>query len=284
MTQFNDGSILSSVDPEIGATLLSRRQAITRGATVSASVAAGLRIASVPIALAALSRDAFAQGIPGAVVEVLNFALTLEYLEAEFYNRGVAASGLIPAADRIIFETIQGHENLHVTFLQNALGSLAVAKPTFDYSAGGGSGTGPYADVFTNYATFKAVAQAFEDTGVRAYKGQAPALQPYDTYLTAALTIHSVEARHASEIRRLRGNFTDTEPFYEGWITGNQTDVPGASAVYAGEDNTNQLGINVAALTSYSTNSATEAFDEPLTKAQVLAIVTPFISTTGVGI
>jgi hypothetical protein len=72
--------------------------------------------------------------------------------------------------------------------------------------------------VFTNYETFKAVAQAFEDTGVRAYKGQAPALMPYKDVLTAALTIHSVEARHASQVRRLRGNFTEQEPFYQGWI------------------------------------------------------------------
>lgn len=225
-----------------------------------------------------MSKQAFAQGIPNEVVDVLNFALTLEYLESEFYNRGVAAAGLIPAADRAIFTTIQGHESAHVAFLQNALGSQAVSKPAFDYSAGGGSGTGPYADVFANYETFKAVAQAFEDTGVRAYKGQAPALQPYDTYLTAALTIHSVEARHASEVRRLRGGFADTEPLYEGWITGSQTDIPGASAVYAGEDNTTQLGVNVATLKPYGANSASEAFDEPLTKAQVLAIVTPFLS------
>jgi hypothetical protein len=72
--------------------------------------------------------------------------------------------------------------------------------------------------VFTNYETFKAVAQAFEDTGVRAYKGQAPALLPYDAVLQAALTIHSVEARHARGGPRLRGNFTDVEPFYQGWI------------------------------------------------------------------
>ncbi len=272
MTNMTNASVLSGLDPEIGSKLLSRRQAITRGAAVSASVAAGLRIASVPIALAALSRDAFAQGIPAPVVEVLNFALTLEYLESEYYNIGVGMEGLIPDGDRTIFTTIQGHENAHVAFLLSTLGSAAIAKPTFDFTAGG-----TYADVFSNYETFKAVSQAFEDTGVRAFKGQAPALQPYDAFLTAALTIHSVEARHASEIRRLRGNFMDLEPFHQGWITGSQTDVPGAEATYAGEDNTTHLGIDVTSLTSFGVNSATEAFDEPLTKAQVLAIVDPFI-------
>lgn len=274
MTNIDDAPVLAAIDPEIGETLLSRRQALAKGATVSAGLATALRFASVPLGLAALSKSAYAQsGIPSAVVDVLNFALTLEYLEAEFYNRGVAAAGLIPTADRTIFTTIQGHENAHVDFLKSALGSAAVAKPTFDFTAGG-----TFTDVFTNYATFKAVAQAFEDTGVRAYKGQAPALQPYDAYLTAALTIHSVEARHASEIRRLRGNFTDTEPFYEGWITGSQTDIAAAAATYAGEDNVVQLGINVASLVpSVASKEVTEAFDEPLSKAAVLAIVSPFI-------
>ena len=193
MTNMTNEPILASIDADLGAALLSRREAVVKGATLSGGVAAMLRMASVPVGLAAFSRQAFAQGgIPAQVVEVLNFALTLEYLESEFYDRGVAAAGLIPAADREIFTTIQRHENEHVSFLQTALGSAAVSKPTFDFSAGNGSGNGPYADVFRNYATFTAVAQAFEDTGVRAYKGQAPALKPYAAYLTAALTIHSV--------------------------------------------------------------------------------------------
>ncbi len=273
MTDMTHRPVLDTIDPGIATRLLSRRQAIASGATVSASVAAGLRIASIPVGLAALSRSAFAQGIPQEVVDVLNFALTLEYLEADYYNMGVGTAGLIPAGDDMtIFTTIQAHENVHVSYLEGALGTQAIAKPTFDFTAGGA-----YADVFTNYETFKAVAQAFEDTGVRAYKGQAPALKPYDAFLTAALTIHSVEARHASEVRRLRGGFNEAEPFYQGWITGNQTDVPGASAVYAGEDNTTQLGINVATVSPADTTEDTEAFDEPLTKAQVLAIVAPFI-------
>ena len=274
-------NILQTLDDDIGerlsAQLMSRRAAIGKSAAVSGALAAGLRIASVPVAVAAMARDAFAQGgLPQAVVDVLNFALTLEYLEAEFYTTGVATSGLIPGADLAIFTTIRDHEVAHVNFLKGALGAASVAKPTFDFTAGNGSNAGPFADVFSNYATFKAVAQAFEDTGVRAYKGQAPALQPYDTYLQAALTIHSVEARHAAEVRRLRGDFSETAP-NEGWITRNQTDIPGTAGVYAGEENTVQGGVNVTAVTSVGLDEVTEAFDEPLTKTQVLAIVDPFI-------
>jgi hypothetical protein len=270
-------TIMQILDDEIAGSMLNRRAALARGAKVSAIAATGLRIASVPVALSAFARKAFAQGgLPSVVVDVLNFALTLEYLEAEFYVTGVGAPGLIPTQDRLMFETIRDHEVAHVAYLKSTLGAMAVAKPTFDFTAGNGSNSGPYADVFTNYATFTAVAQAFEDTGVRAYKGQAPALKPYDAVLTAALTIHSVEARHASEVRRLRGNFTETAP-HEGWITRNVTDIPGTAAVYAGEENTVQGGVDVTSIVSVGLDEVTEAFDEPLTKAEVLAIVDPFI-------
>lgn len=276
-TQLRADGVLATIDPEIASRLVTRRDAIAKGAATSGLVMAGLRLGTVPAALAALSTSAFGQSrLPTTVIGVLNFALVLEYLEAEFYNRGVAATGLIPAADRTIFTTIQGHENTHVEYLKTTLGASARPKPTFDYSYGNGSGTGPFADVFTNYNTFKAVAQAFEDTGVRAYKGQAATLLPYKDVLQAALTIHSVEARHAAEIRRLRGNFGDNEP-NQGWITRAITDIPGTEAVYAGEDNLIQGGVDVSTITPVAAKELTEAFDEPLTMAQVLAIVDPFI-------
>ncbi|MGQ0764862.1 MAG: ferritin-like domain-containing protein [Gemmatimonadota bacterium] len=256
---------------------VNRREAIRRGATVSGAIVGGFKIASIPMGMAAIAGSAAAQNpdaIQARVTAVLQFALTLEFLEAEFYNIGMATSGLIPRADFEIFKRITDHENAHVRFLQNALGSAAPPKPTFDFTAGNGSGSGPYATVFSDYNVFMAVAQAFEDTGVRAYKGQAPALSESPAILEAALSIHSVEARHASMVRRLRGNFQETAP-NKGWITGEQTDVPGSAATYAGEGRTVQLGVDISAFVSVA--AATEAFDEPLTKAQVMAIVDPFI-------
>ena len=249
------------------------------GRNLSPAAMAGLTVAAAPIALAALARNAAAQTtqLPAVGIAVLNFALVLERLESTFYMRGVGAAGLIPASDRAIFTTINQHEAAHVDALTTMLGRSARPAPTFDYTGGSGSNNGPYADVFSNYATFTAVAQAFEDTGVRAYKGQAPSLQPYPDALTVALTIHSVEARHASEIRRLRGNFENTAP-NKGWITGNSTNIPGADAVYAGEDNVNQGGIDVTTLTNAGMDAATEAFDEPLSMRQVLAIAGLFIA------
>ncbi len=274
---------LESADPEVAERLVDRRTAILHGAGASAAVAAGIGLATAPVALAALARDAFGQStrLPAVVISVLNFALTLEYLESAFYTMGVNKAGLIPTGDQQIFATITQHESQHVTALKQALGASARPSPVFDFTGGQGSGNGPYADVFSNYGTFTAVAQAFEDTGVRAYKGQAPAVMPYKSVLATALSIHSVEARHASEIRRLRGGFQNQGPFGKGWITGAQTDVPGAGAVYAGEDNVSQGGVDVTTLVTPVTPAPTafaEAFDEPLTMAQVLAIAGNFIA------
>ena len=226
--------------------------------------------AALPIALTLMPKTVKAQ--TSGVVDVLNFALTLEYLENEFYVMGLAASGLIPAADRTIFTQIGKHETAHVAFLKTALGTSAVAKPTFDFTAGGAFPT-----AFSDYMTFLTLSQAFEDTGVRAYKGQAGNLISDDGTLTAALQIHSVEARHASEVRRLRAVVTSQS--IKGWITGKEPNgAPQAS--YDGEENITHATVSlnsITSLSSISVNAKTEAFDEPLTKEQVLAIVSPFI-------
>lgn len=267
-------TILGGLDPEVLDEITTRRGALAHAGRWGLRAA----MASVPLAFAGMAKSAFAQsGLPANVVAVLNFALTLEELEAEFYVLGMNASGLIPAADRTIFGTIRDHEVAHVQFLRDALGSQAVAKPTFDFTAGG------MFNPFGNYAQFQALAQAFEDTGVRAYKGQAPELLGTPGVLRAALTIHSVEARHASEVRRLRGNFTDIEP-QQGWITLNLrgNGMPAATQpVYNGEENLMQAGIDISTLPSaggpVGPRQGSESFDEPLTRQQVLEIVDPFI-------
>lgn len=221
-------------------------------------------LASVPFAMAAMPSIVKAQ--PDVVNGVLNFALTLEYLEEEFYTMGIAKSGLISASDMNIFAKIKQHETSHVSFLKAALGAIAGPKPTFDFTVGGAFNT------FGDYATFLKLAQAFEDTGVRAYKGQAGNLMSNDAVLTAALNIHSVEARHASVVRRLRG--------LKGWITLNQKGegMPDATqAVYDGEELTTQAGLVLSTITTISGGALSEAFDEPLTRPQVEAIAGLFI-------
>lgn len=190
MTDF----ILNELDPEVGERInLSRRNLFRRPAVAAMA-------ASVPLVLAAASTEAFAaDGLPKQVVDVLNFALTLEYLEAAFYKEGVGARGLIPSKYRSLFRTIAAHEAAHVKLLKGALGAAAVEAPAVDFTAGG-----KYGDVFENFETFATLSATFEDLGVAAYKGQAGNLIGTPV-LGTALQIHSVEARHAAAVRPIIG-------------------------------------------------------------------------------
>lgn len=227
-------------------------------------------LATLPIALTMMPKIAKAQS--NAVIKTLNFALLLEYLERDFYIMGLDASGLIPSSDRAVFMQISKHETAHVELLKGALGSAAGDVPVFDFTA-----KGMFPNAFKDYATFLALSQTFEDTGVRAYKGQAGNIQDADDILTIALQIHSVEARHASEVRRLRGKRSDM--MIKGWITNAESNgAPQPS--YDGEDNIIHAEIDlnsISSLSDISMEGKTESFDEPLTGDQVFAIVKPFV-------
>ncbi|WP_027125649.1 ferritin-like domain-containing protein [Gelidibacter mesophilus] len=236
-------------------------------------------LASIPFGLAATSSKSKAatKAMAGPMgtnsnTDVLNFALTLEYLERSYYQQGLDAAGLIPSADQTVFATISKHEDAHVEFLLAALGDAAIEEPVFDFTgAPGGLNLNPFGD----YPTFLALAQGFEDTGVRAYKGQAGALANDNDLLQYALQIHSVEARHASKVRRMRDE--------KGWITQSQNTLPEAFAgIYGGatpESNKMQGGVDLSGMFGAfgGDDGLTEAFDEPLTMDEVLAIGGVFI-------
>lgn len=256
-------------DKELLGEKSSRRDSFAKMRGIGKDVA----LASIPFGLAAMSKTTSAatrsMGIADAQADpiaILNFALTLEYLERDFYQMGVSTNGLIPQKDMDIFGLIADHEQAHVDFLLAALGNDAISKPTFDFTVGGTF------DTFSNYQTFMLLAQGFEDTGVRAYKGQAGGLANNKDLLTYALQIHSVEARHASQIRRMRGE--------KGWIVQNNSPAAPLDPVYAGEENTVQGGVNLAGMfpDNGGSNAVTAAFDEPLTMAEVNSIATLFIS------
>ncbi|MEO5575526.1 MAG: ferritin-like domain-containing protein [Gaiellaceae bacterium] len=133
-----------------------------------------------------------AQAATANDVSILNFALTLEYLEAEFYTEAVAMGAL--SGEVLDFARIvAAHERAHVSFLKKALGTAAVPKPSFNFRG-----------TTENQAKFKATAQVLEDTGVMAYAGQAPLIDA-NAILAAALSVHSIEARHAAWIRHING-------------------------------------------------------------------------------
>ena len=123
---------------------------------------------------------------------ILNFALSLEYLQDSFYTRGRAIGALTGELARQA-RTVGAHERAHVKALRETLGAAAVARGRYDFRG-----------ATESEDAFRRTAVAFEDLAVAAYKGQAPRLHSRG-YLAAALAIHSVEARHAAWIRRLAG-------------------------------------------------------------------------------
>ena len=124
-------------------------------------------------------------------VKIANYALTLEYLEAEFYRQAVTRGGITQPALRHFANVVANPEASHVKALQLVLGSKAMKEPRFDFG-----------DTVTDEGKFRQTAQTLEDTGVAAYAGQGPNLLQRPL-VKAALSIHSVEARHAAWIRYL---------------------------------------------------------------------------------
>jgi len=276
MNFFNIISEIEKVDPEFQDRISPRRAAIKNITSFGSKVA----VAALPFAVSTLFKKAYGQTATVGVNDVLNYALKLEYLEAAFYNQGATATALnIPSADKAYLTTAQNHENQHVAFLKGILGSAAVNQAAaYDFTA-----KGTFPTVFTSYDTYLAVAQALEDTGVRAYKGQAPNLLGNQTVLSAALAIHSVEARHASAVRQIRRSrgATTTKPWISGSATmANDTGISAVDGNYAGENNVTQGGVDITKLPAVSgttsITAAIESFDEPLTMAQVVALVAPF--------
>ena len=132
----------------------------------------------------------------GGDVDILNYALTLEYLEADFYATGLR-TGLLSGRELELITPIGDHEKEHVaavTATLKSLGATPVDKPKIMYPKG----------TFESRDTFLKTASMFEELGVKAYHGQVPLIKNADI-LGAAASIAGVESRHAAVVASLIG-------------------------------------------------------------------------------
>jgi serine-rich repeat adhesion-like glycoprotein len=160
---------------------LSRSEVILKGALAVGAVYGATMVG--PFVRQALAMS------EGGDVGILNFALTLEYLESTFYDEAktrAKASGELKSLIGLLAED-EGQHVAALTASIKQLGGKPVAEPKFDF---------PYSDT----AGFLKLAQTFEDTGVSAYNGAAPSIKSKEV-LASAGAIVQVEARHAAAIR-----------------------------------------------------------------------------------
>lgn len=264
----------------------------TAGITTAGIAGAGLLGGGTSAAGATLGRAQMAMSSSATSAagdaDVLNFALNLEYLEANFYTMattgrdissvgipvtGAGTQGGVTGGSKIafpdtkcsgvhmditdVFDNIAQQEREHVATLRAALGSAAVAQPAINLDALGFG--------FGSLADFLNLARLFEDTGVAAYSGAAPLLSS-KAYLSAAARILSIEGEHSGSIRAL-------VVFYQA------NNAPSAAAIAKLRLGLGQVPVDGIYFSAYSPYGLGQAKTAP----EVLAIVyaTPSASSGG---
>jgi hypothetical protein len=200
-----DGAIREGLEEVSGDTRLSflRKGAVAGGAALSGGA---ILSALVPGAAMAKGSGAPPSSFGKGDIGILNFALTLEYLEATFYDE--ARKNNVTAGDRELthlLTTVKTDEDAHVKLLKGALGSKAIKKPKFDFGK-----------AVKDKKTFAETTYVLENTGVHAYLGQAGNIKDPNILLTAARIV-TVEARHSGAIGLYLGKTIAPGPLDTPW-------------------------------------------------------------------
>jgi hypothetical protein len=269
--------ILQDADPEFQERTSPRRHILKSFSSKVSAIA-------LPFALGAFLKKAYGQGSGGSIYyEALSFALMLEYFEDSFYTKVLADTSVFPdEASKAAFTKMGKDEAGHVKFLQFVIdntGSTVIPRPGFDFTGSKGYNNGPYKAAFSDYLQLLELTQAIEDISTAGHKGQIIPLMPNNMFLTHALSIHSVEARHAARVRilRMQAGVKNIKP----WILNTSTEQidPALAKQYTHENTTVQNGIEITGLNGekISAEAARSAFDEPLKKDEVLKLIDPFL-------
>jgi hypothetical protein len=198
-----DGAISEAAEEVSSDTRLDflRKATVAGGTVVGGGAILG---ALAPSAMAASTRPPSSFG--AGDIGILNYALTLEYLESAFYNEATKnLRSKLNTGEKQFLDTVRTDETAHVKYLKSALGSKAVKTPKFNF----GNAT-------KDVDTFLGTAYVLENTGVTAYLGQAPNIKASKVLLAAA-SIVTIEARHAGAVAVILGKpIAKSGPFDKG--------------------------------------------------------------------
>lgn len=281
-------SEIEKTDPEVYERLSGRREMLS-------SFGSKVALAALPIALASMFKKAYGQST-SAVIDALNLALEFEFMQHTYYRQGTNTGGLIPPNDLPGFKIIENQEKAHVAFLEKVITELGgtLFRPkyytssttvhpyvpaAYDFTAGGSL------PAFSDYAMFLSIAQALEDTYIRAIHGQVETLQANNAVLSQVFALAAVEGRHAAYVRLRRRLAVNASETPTPWIQNNIPPTPSLTfqKYYLGEDNTTQKSVDIMGLNNvYYANgampqvAATAAFDEPSTRETVMNLIAPF--------
>jgi len=266
---------------------------------------AAMLLGGAALAGMALSPRAMAQAAAVTDTDILNFALNLEYLEAQFYTlatagktidqigigitsgsgsaggsvtvkAGAAVPFVTPLLQQFAAETAKEEQN-HVTFLRGALGTSAVAMPNIDLmnsfnALAQAAGLGPTFDPFASETNFLLGAFIFEDVGVTAYSGAAGLISS-KTYLDKAAGILAVEAYHAGSIR--------TRIFAAGSQAQMASQLIATARAKLDGTNNDDIGVGVSGGAATIVDADANAIAFSRTTAQVLKVVYGGGTTSG---
>jgi Ferritin-like domain len=198
-----DGAIREAAEEVSGDTRLSflRKGAVAGGAALS-----GGAILSALVPGTALAKGAPPKSFGKGDIGILNFALTLEYLERAFYNEATSKGKITDPKTATFLKVVTHDERKHVDFLKKGLGKAAVKEPKFDFQG-----------ITSDQTKFQQTAFVLENTGVHAYLGQAGNIKT-PAYLLAAASIVTIEARHSGAIASIIGKpINPSGAFDTGW-------------------------------------------------------------------